>query len=116
MTTRSSSNLVTTILATTVLALAMALVSLPAFAGDIARWVDADGVTHFGNPQFGPRNAEPVHVEPANGMVAPTPITTTRAGGRPSVVVLEKQPNRDLVGWRGHAWTVSQNPRRNRHR
>ena len=50
-------------------------------------------------------------VQPANGMVAPeTPPSTSRGSG-PATVVLEKKPNRALVGWRGHQWNVSRRPR-----
>ncbi len=78
--------------------------------GAIARWVDADGVTHFGNPQFAPHDAEPVAVEPANGMAVPAAVPAASSGSRgPAVVVLEKKANRQTIGWRGHYWTVRQN-------
>lgn len=87
---------------------------LPAAAGDIATWVDDAGVTHFGNPQFAPSDARPVEVQPANGMVVPEgPRHSSRSSG-PATVVLEKRPNREMVGWRGHEWNVSRRPRRHR--
>ena len=93
--------------------LVLALVPFAARSDEIATWVDADGVTHFGNPQFAPDDARAVEVRPANGMVVPqTPHARPQQGG-PSVVVLDKEPNRELVGWRGHQWNVS---RRRTHR
>lgn len=80
-------------------------------AGEIVTWVDAQGVTHFGNPQLAPMDARAVEVEPANGMAVPQPLPVRSAGSGPVSVVLEKQPNRQLVGWRGHQWNV--NRRRN---
>lgn len=95
---------------TLIAAAAIALGGATAHAGEIARWVDADGVTHFGNPQFAPHNAEPVTVDPANGMAVPTAAPASSDGGRgPAVVVLEKKANRQTIGWRGHYWTVQQN-------
>lgn len=103
--------------AASLLTVCVALGGATAQAGEIARWVDADGVTHFGNPQFAPDQAVPVQVTPANRMDVPEslPASATRRGG-PSVVVLEKEANRQTRGWRGHYWSVRQNPRHVRRR
>ncbi|MEQ8860338.1 MAG: DUF4124 domain-containing protein [Pseudomonadales bacterium] len=95
------------------------LASLPwqiALAGEIVTWVDADGVTHFGNPQLAPMAARSVEVAPANGMAVPEGAPTRRNGYGPATVILEKKPNRELVGWRGHQWNASRRPQRRNHR
>ena len=99
-------------------ALAAVLLStaVPATAGDIVRWMDADGVTHFGNPQFGPSHAEQVEVAPANGMDVPEGVTTSSSRGGPVLVKIDKKPNRQVIGFRGYQWTLSQNPRRHHRR
>ena len=50
-----------------------ALISASSAAADeIVRWVDENGVTHFGNAQFAPQGeGERVEVQRANGMDAP---------------------------------------------
>jgi hypothetical protein len=87
----------------------------PAQAADtnIATWVDANGVTHFGNGQFAPANAKSIAVEPANGMDVPAavPSSSSRAG-KPAMVEIKKQPNRQTKGWRGFAGYRAQNPNR----
>ncbi len=67
---------------TTALAAALSIVAMlsmaaagQAFADShIATWVDENGVTHFGNTQFAPSNAESVEVAPANGMDVPAAV------------------------------------------
>jgi hypothetical protein len=47
-------------------------------------------------------------------MVVPETPAASHRGGGPATVVLEKKPNRALVGWRGHQWNASRRP--NHHR
>ncbi len=61
------------------LALFLLLALQPVSAESIARWVDADGVTHFGNPQFAPAGAKMVEVAPTNGMAVPENVPSRQA-------------------------------------
>lgn len=103
----------TTIRATSLIAVLLVAAS-QASAGDIVRWVDVEGNVHFGNPQFGPSGAESVEVSPANGMEVPRATSSGSTGGSPVMVMLDKKPNRQVIGFRGHQWTVSRNPRHGR--
>lgn len=56
-----------------VLTLGLSLSSTPAQAAKIVRWVDAEGITHFGNsPPPSQLNAEEIDVQPANRLAIPT--------------------------------------------
>jgi len=93
--------------ASLLIGLILSAATLPAMAsGDIVRWVDDQGVTHFGNPQFAPANAhEPVEVKAANGMVVPTSVRS-RSGSRssgPNVVTLDRTRLENRRGFRGYA-------------
>ena len=74
-----------------------------AAAGTISRWVDAEGVTHFGDGQFAPANAETVIIQPANGMVKPemslTPSARGSQGG-PVWTKLSLPEKQNVKGWR----------------
>lgn len=71
----------------------------------IVTWVDAEGITHFGDPQFAPpEQHKAVSVNPTNAMVvpdAPAGKTATRRGG--SVVTLERTKLKNKKGFRGYA-------------
>ncbi len=84
-------------------ALALAAFSMSGQAGDIARWVDEKGVTHFGNPQFAPGDPDEVtlvDVQPANGMAVPR--GTSQSNGRPHVVVIKRKAKSNVRGWQGY--------------
>lgn len=77
--------------------------SSDAFANshEIARWTDADGRVHFGNPQFAPPgDAEEVSVQNANGMVVPPAYQSERSSAR--VAYIKKAPKKNKRGWRGY--------------
>ncbi|MEZ5559207.1 MAG: DUF4124 domain-containing protein [Pseudomonadales bacterium] len=97
------------------LSLAAGLASGSACAGEIVRWVDGDGVTHFGNPQFGPADAQPVAVAPANGMDVPASVPPSRGSG-PQIVVIEREQRHNRIGWRGYEETKARNPRNQQRR
>ena len=44
------------------------------FAQGVARWVDANGVTHFGDPQFASATATMIEIGPTNGMDVPSAV------------------------------------------
>lgn len=98
-----------------VFGLVLASASFNVLGSEIARWVDADGITHFGNPQFAPPQAyEAVYVEPTNGMTAPqAPVTRITSTG-PAVVTLERPRMRNKAGFRGYSNrpSATQNRRR----
>jgi hypothetical protein len=67
----------------------------------IVRWVDAEGVTHYGNAQLAPANATAVSLAPANGMVAPTGgVSTQSRSSGPVWTVIDRQPKQNRIGWR----------------
>ena len=70
---------------------------------EIVTWVDADGVTHFGNPQFAPpQQHQPVSVNPANGMVAPKLPAGYQAQQRgKNIVTLDRTKLKNKRGFRG---------------
>lgn len=72
---------------------------------DIATWIDDDGVTHFGNPQFAPPNSHTVvTVHPANTMVATqAPAHTGNTASGPRVVTLNRGKQKNKRGFRGYA-------------
>ncbi len=71
-----------------------------ASAGDVVRWVDANGVAQFTDPRFAP-HAPVVHIPPANVMDVPE-APTQRSQGRPNMVKIDKAPKKNKRGWRGH--------------
>lgn len=102
---------------TAVGALVFAVSAMNGQAQDIARWVDAEGVTHFGNPQFAPgdsREVTLVDVQPANHMVVPEVSTAPSAHGR--VVVIKKKGKSNPRGWQGYQKNKNQSNRANRGR
>jgi hypothetical protein len=84
------------------LCLAAALtVSAPLTADDtIARWVDEDGNTHFGNLQFAPRNATRVSMAPVNVMDVPEEAPPSTGARGPVWTVIDRQPRQNKIGWR----------------
>ena len=106
---------------TTALAAALSIVAVLSMAAAgqacadsrIATWMDENGVTHFGNTQFAPTNAESVEVAPANGMDVPaTAPSSGSSNGKPSMVAIRKKPNRQTKGWRGFDGYRKSNPNR----
>lgn len=94
------------------LVLLLSLLAGTAVADDIVTWTDDQGITHFGNARLAPTEARRVEVAPANGMDTPETPATRGSAGRPAMILIERQPNREAIGWRGHEWNV----KRRRHR
>lgn len=83
------------------LILTAATAALPATAAEVARWVDENGVTHFGERQFAPVEHTEVDIAPANGM-APAQYSDSSSGRGPTFIRLERQHMENKRGFRGH--------------
>ena len=84
-------------------ALLLSITATTAGADTIARWVDAEGVTHFGDGQFAPAHAETVKIQPANGMVKPempATLANTRSRGSPAWRMLSLPGKQNAKGRR----------------
>jgi hypothetical protein len=82
----------------------MIAVGAVAESPEIVKWVDEDGITHFGNPQFAPpEKAEAVEVHPANAMDVPdaSHVPSAKRTGR-QYVELKKPGKKNKRGWRGY--------------
>lgn len=75
--------------------------SSPASAEEIARWVDAQGVTHFGNTQFAPETASRVNIKSANRMDVPQNNLASSNSSGPTWTVIARAPKQNKKGWRG---------------
>ncbi len=87
-----------------------------AAADEIVRWVDENGVTHFGNAQFAPQGAgERVEIQDANGMDVPNLNILNRTPEHRELngVVVERAHIKNPRGWRGY-WKRSIDKRKNR--
>ena len=71
------------------------------FAQEVARWVDAEGVTHFGDPQFASATATMIEIGPTNGMDVPSAVPQL-SYGRPRFYRINKAPKVNKGGFRGH--------------
>ena len=85
---------------------------------DIVKWVDSQGVTHFGHQQFAPPdNHEAVEIKPANGMVAPSiPAGSNANSHRLHVVKLDRSKLKNKRGFRGYSGRPSTSRNRNSRR
>jgi hypothetical protein len=88
------------------LVLLVSLLAGSAEAGDVVTWVDDEGVTHFGNARLAPHTARRVDVAPANGMDEPEAPARPASSRGPAFILIEREANREPIGWRGHAWNV----------
>lgn len=70
---------------------------------DIVRWVDAKGVTHFGNRMLAPPDHTTVQVKPTNGMVPAYHSGQQARRGGPAVVNLSRTRMENKRGFRGFA-------------
>ena len=93
------------------LILTLAFLAGSATAGEpIARWVDENGVTHFGDAQFAPAEAELQSVAPANGMHAPSVVTRASSSQAASWSVISLPPKKNPIGWRARGEGVKHGP------
>ncbi|MCZ6618798.1 MAG: hypothetical protein O7E57_11765 [Gammaproteobacteria bacterium] len=76
--------------------------SMSASAEIVARW-DEQGIAHFGNLQFAPRDPKAVkllEVQPTNGMVAAQ--ATAKPNRSPRFTFIKKRAKSNQRGWRGN--------------
>lgn len=66
----------------------------------IARWVDNEGVTHFGDARIAPAQAIEVEVAATNGMDAPANVSAGRRSQGPVWTVIDQAPKQNKVDWR----------------
>ena len=86
------------------LALCAPIFASSSFANEVVKWVDENGVTHFGNAQFAPPGSgQAVTIEHANAMDAPDVgiLSRRESRSRPNVTVLERSKMQNPRGWRG---------------
>lgn len=76
----------------------------------VARWVDADGTTHYGNVQFAPTHAELEVVKPANSMDAPKVQPASSASTGPTWSLITLPPKQNPKGWRSKGDGVENGP------
>lgn len=97
------------------IAIAAMLITTSSLATEpaIARWVDAEGVTHFGNPQFAPpQSHSTVAVEPTNTMAVPPRLKSDPARTGPTVFTLDRSKFKNKRGFRGYHSRPSANQNR----
>lgn len=82
-------------------------------AGEIVRWVDADGVTQFTDPQLAAAPATVVEVQPANGMAVPSGAPPSNSG-RATFIKISKAPKKNKRGWQGYQTSLGQHSSRYR--
>ena len=94
------------------LALCLMAVVSTAYAADdrIARWTDASGITHFGDPGSAPVGAAEVAVAPTNGMDVPQGAPESRSSNGPVWTVIDQAPKSNKVGWRAKGQRTNSGP------
>lgn len=85
--------------ATMTLLVLISATSAVADAEPIARWVDEDGITHFGDRQFAPSTAETIEISRPNGMAVPETSGVGSSNG-PRWTKLTLPPKQNRKGWR----------------
>ncbi|MGE0623133.1 MAG: DUF4124 domain-containing protein [Pseudomonadales bacterium] len=81
-----------------------------AAAETVARWVDANGITHFGDVQLAPPHAELERIGPANAMDAPAVQATGSSATGPSWSLINRPPKQNPKGWRAKGDGVRHGP------
>jgi hypothetical protein len=82
------------------LCLMAALGAAHANANNITRWVDDQGVTHFGDASLAPAEATEVQVAATNGMDKPSGIASSSRHNGPVWTVIDQAPKQNKRGWR----------------
>jgi hypothetical protein len=67
---------------------------------NIVRWVDDQGVTHFGDARIGPAEATEVQVAATNGMDKPSGVASSSKRNGPVWTVIDQAPKQNKNGWR----------------
>ena len=75
-----------------------------AVAGDVYRWVDEDGVTHFSDAALAHDHSEaqPVHVGVANAMDVPDASSLREGRRQASFHRISKPAKKNKNGWTGY--------------
>ncbi|HEY5645284.1 MAG TPA: DUF4124 domain-containing protein [Pseudomonadales bacterium] len=76
----------------------------------VARWVDAEGVTHFSSLQFAPPGADLEVVDSVNGMTAPDTGAAGSSAGGPAWSLISRPPKQNPRGWRTKGDGVNRGP------
>ena len=66
----------------------------------IARWVDDQGVTHFGDASIAPAEAIEVQVAATNGMDTPSDVALSNRSSGPVWTLIDQAPKQNKIGWR----------------
>ena len=75
-------------------------ISASASAGGIAYWVDADGVAHYGNPQFAPAGESNL-IEVAAANIMDVPVAPPAQSRSPRFVLIRHQHKMNKRTWQG---------------
>ncbi len=71
-------------------------------AGEVLKWVDTNGVTHFGDRNAAPdAGASVIKLQKANGMVAPDTRILGQGPNAAQHVTLQHEGVQNKRGWRG---------------
>lgn len=82
-------------------------------AGEVLKWVDANGLTHFGDRNAAPDSgARVIRLQKANGMVAPDTGILDYDTNTAQHVTLQRQVVQNKRGWRGYEENVAKNKSR----
>ena len=71
---------------------------------EVARWVDDQGITHFGDAHLAPAEATQVEIASTNGMERPGDVPQASSRG-PVWTVIDQAPKQNKVGWRAKGQT-----------
>lgn len=94
------------------LALCLTAVLGSAHAADqkVAKWVDSNGVTHFGDVQFAPATAVQLDLAPTNGMSVPANVPASGYRSGPVWTVIDQAPKQNRIGWRSSGQAPKSGP------
>jgi hypothetical protein len=82
-------------------------------AGEVLKWVDANGVTHFGDRNAAPDSgADLIKLQKANGMVAPDTAVLDQDATTAQHVTLNRPQVQNKRGWRGYQENMARNKSR----
>jgi|GEM_PF-2367543 len=79
-------------------------------AGEVLKWVDANGVTHFGDRNAAPDSgAAVIKLKKANGMVAPDTAVLNQGANSAQLVTIQRPEVENKRGWRGYEENLARN-------
>jgi Domain of unknown function (DUF4124) len=78
-------------------------------AGEVLKWTDANGVTHFGDRNAAPdQGANVISVQKANGMIAPDTRILEQNLTSAQTITLNRQQVTNKRGWRGYESNIAE--------